>query len=788
MSMFSRLVAFFSSKNSTTIVRRKHAVKLGVEKLEDRLAPAAAAFVETSIEHLPILPGAQGMVVSDFVAVADSWQLVDKISFKAAPQSASLQSMSCYHLYQDTNLDGQYETDLGRATANANRVTFSHRFVIGSASQASFRLTADAASQFSGTKFGVDVASIHTTAVLNPRKAVKTNVYNVSMLSPLVSPTDLSVSARYVANPANPQTFFMDVSVSNISRNPAANVTIGSSFGPGVVPLSPLPPSLFLSGGQSMTYRQKFSFTPAGSVPPGFVSEISFDVRSASFELDLSNNRSQPTRVVAPVFPTDVTVSYGAPNSVRSGEAFTTSILVSNNSRNVTADNVFVTVNVPMQLAWNAQGTDPAWRQPSEFVRTLSVGSLQPGQIRVFSLGFTAQPQSQLTTVAIKASVTTSTPETNLGNNASTVTVGVQPLQTGLLFVTAGITPVRPQFLLGGTSVHIGSLEFRADGEPIDVTNLQLSIAGDGASSIDNLELYLPGSLSPFAIASVGGSGTDIVPTVFNGNPVLTFSAQMLVQQLVVPNNAVTTVIVRALVKTDVDGGQTGKNVSFVLVPEPVVNYATGQGTVKGRGVVTHNNLFGDNITIGSRISGPDLPVAGPIFLTAMSRIDSIVNANPDANGTNVSTGVSDIGQFKITAATHGNSKNGLDKVVVDRMTFIVTAENVDLDVTSFRLFNKANSTLAVVADSVEIVSSGVYRVTFSALSLQASVDTAINQGSSQTFVLQANVISATQSSSLRVGLQTDNLFWSDRDASTNFLFGYTLLPDTIMYSTLYQS
>lgn len=89
--------------------------------------------------------------------------------------------------------------------------------------------------------------------------------------------------------------------------------------------------------------------------------------------------------------------------------------------------------------------------------------------------------------------------------------------RAGDLFVTMDSSPVRSRHLLGGVlSETVFRLHFRAEGERIDVTDLQLTSRGSNASSIDRLELYTDGSTTPFATATAGGCGSDLVPTVDN--------------------------------------------------------------------------------------------------------------------------------------------------------------------------------------------------------------------------------------------------------------------------------
>ena len=400
----------------------------------------------------------------------------------------------------------------------------------------------------------------------------------------------------------------------------------------------------------------------------------------------------------------------------------------------------------------------------------------------------------------------------------------------GNLYVSQDTTPLRSRQLLGGTlGDSILRLNLRAENEDIDVTDLQFNSSGSTATSVDRLELYKEGATTPFASATVSGCGSD---DVLNQNPgnggasIAAFCAKMQARQLVVVKGADTKVLVKPRMKSDVDGALSGQKVQVFVNSQAVSNNASGSGAVRGRGDQSSNNLTansGDSAGNGEVFIGRTSPsatnatITGNLNVTALSKILTIANANPDANGTNVPTGPSDIGQFKISAAAHGNSKNGLNKVVLSGVVLNVNATNTTIDNSAGAIlfYNKANSTItractpysstgALLVGSTVTGNFVVHCTDF------GSVNTTIDQGTDQTFVLKANVTSTASTSILQVILQNfesmsrtvfgpgstqSHLQWVDQDSAaiglgttTTSVFNWVEYPETTVKSTSYQN
>ncbi|OGJ66089.1 hypothetical protein A3F36_00280 [Candidatus Peribacteria bacterium RIFCSPHIGHO2_12_FULL_55_11] len=341
---------------------------------------------------------------------------------------------------------------------------------------------------------------------------------------------------------------------------------------------------------------------------------------------------------------------------------------------------------------------------------------------------------------------------------------------SGTLTVTEDSTPVRSHQLLGGTlSEAVLRLSLSADAEDVDVTYIGVDILGPDRS-IDRLEAFLPGATTPFAVGTKAGAITGD-----------NYGFRMPNRELVVGKGSNQDVIIKVRVNADTNGGVRGDT------------FAADVDAVFAQGGISSNDIAADIAA----------DIVGPYHTVVMSKISSIVNVNPDANGTAVPTGPSNVGQFKFAAAANTNTQNGLNKVVVDQLTFTVNAVNVAMDAGAFRFINKADATVSSSTYRLERLDgtataasgtiTGSFRVIFTGLDASL-VDTEISQGEDKTFVLQVNVTNpntSTQVSSLQVSLQLDDpgfIRWLDRDNGGSTQFSWIEYPDTTVKSTSYQS
>ncbi len=383
----------------------------------------------------------------------------------------------------------------------------------------------------------------------------------------------------------------------------------------------------------------------------------------------------------------------------------------------------------------------------------------------------------------------------------------------GDLFVSKDTESVRSRQLLGGTlGDSVLRLNFRAQNEDIDVTDLQIVGSGSNASSIDRLELYKSGETTAFATATVGGCGSDDVLTTnpSGGGAVQTFCANMESRQLVVPRGQDLDVVVRPRMKSDEDGAISGQDIQMWIPKYAFSDNATGSGAVRGRGSQSSNNLSanGGNDTADGEIfigltapAAANLNIVGSANEVVLAKITSITNAGA-ATGT-IPSGTNPIGQFRFTAATNTNSKNGVNKATLSGVIFTVSATNVDLEGGSFKLYNtndQSNKATCSILGSQS--NSGSLAVQCANLPTNPSstnpVNTAIDSGVSVTFVLEANVTNPniTGNSTLLVSItdfssianmtfatSASHLNWLDKDtSSTSFL--WVEYPDTVVNST----
>lgn len=369
---------------------------------------------------------------------------------------------------------------------------------------------------------------------------------------------------------------------------------------------------------------------------------------------------------------------------------------------------------------------------------------------------------------------------------------------TGSLFVTQASVPPSGH-LLGGTAEVVQRFNFRAVGEAIEATVLHFGVLG-GARSVDRLELYRDGEENPFAFATIGATGSDIVPTMYNAQPVTTFTARMLGQELVIPEGQSINITVKARIKPDSVGGVSGDSIQVVLIGDPSrINNSTGEGAIHARGLASGNSLAGNDgdsaaegeVFIGTWTAAPNCDILSPFHAVVMAEVTSVTNANPDADGTAVPSGEAPIGQFRVTAAWNANLDFGPNAVVGDQFAFVVYATNVALDEDSFTFSNKADPATRKSC-VVTVLEPGVYRVICAGLATSA-VNTTIASGTSQTFMLSARITNTKVNPALPASLQVVADFgpdfrWFDRDPGTSVSYVDTDLPNTLIRSTLYQS
>ena len=405
----------------------------------------------------------------------------------------------------------------------------------------------------------------------------------------------------------------------------------------------------------------------------------------------------------------------------------------------------------------------------------------------------------------------------------------------GDLFVIKDNVSIRNRQLLAGTLTdEILRIQFRAQNEAVDVTDIQINSSGSNANSVDRLELYKAGSTTKFADATVGGCGSDDVLHAWeNGGSTQAFCAQLESHQLVVPEGDKVDVIVRPRLKTDEQGATSNQILQFFIYKSQSGAFtasndnATGSGAIRARGSESSNNLSGNNanttaegeVFIGTDTATTNSHIIGAKNYSVLAKLNSLTNANPDANDTVVPTGVSPFGQFKFEAMGNVNTLNGPNKWVLSGVVFNVNATNVNMLANSFKFYNKADNSAtskkactAQTTGGTAIVgtASGSFVVVCQDLVTHA-VDTALDSnngvGEAATFVLEGDISNANvtsgNTSTLQASIQeftdytdtafgaaatTSHMVWVDMEDTVKALFRWVEYGETVVKSTSYKS
>lgn len=350
----------------------------------------------------------------------------------------------------------------------------------------------------------------------------------------------------------------------------------------------------------------------------------------------------------------------------------------------------------------------------------------------------------------------------------------------GNLYLSRDTSSISSQLLLAGTrSPDLLRLTFAATEEDIDVTKI---ILGGGGANVDRLELFAEGAAIPFASAT-----NAACEALVSGQ----FCA---VTQLRVPKNGETRITVRARVKNDTEGAVSGQTISLTLSPSTV-----GTVAVEARGVSSVADLSqndGDaaasgEIFIGRTTPGSNNAIISAVHDIAFARIASIQNANGDPDNAPIPTGEYPIGVFRFAADMNTNSADGLNRATVRRLTFRVTAQNIQMSQNDFKLYNTLDPS-RVSACSGNAVTG---EIIVSCDGLQSKdANTSIDAGGSIALALRGTIINpavvTANASQLQVRLAdlsdraNPGLFVWDDGVTT---FSWVKLGTTSVRSTLYK-
>ncbi|MBP7113885.1 MAG: S-layer homology domain-containing protein [Candidatus Peribacteraceae bacterium] len=363
--------------------------------------------------------------------------------------------------------------------------------------------------------------------------------------------------------------------------------------------------------------------------------------------------------------------------------------------------------------------------------------------------------------------------------------------QSGNLFVTQDTLPVRSHILVGSTTTDtLLRLRLRAEGERIDIKTIRI----DGVvSSVDALLLYRltpgqtlnTGTMTPFAQASSGQCPDQTQTRVCANLPLSTF---------IIETDQEVVIAVAARMKSDQIGGKSGQVMTLTVSG----NTDMLGRAFEARGVASTQELIqnnGNSSADGEIFVGVGTPVANATITgktndTALASIGSVVN-DAASTETFIPVGFNQIGAFKITTIPHTNSQQGYEDVVIQTLTFRVTAQNVQLDPLSFKLSTRNNPDTQLPCAAA--ASTGNFDVTCSGIQ-SGAVQSRIGQGEYLSYLLSANITNGhvgQGASILTVSLpvlgtnsQTNSVQWSDQTT----VFPWVDIPDTSVTSTVYRN
>ncbi len=350
----------------------------------------------------------------------------------------------------------------------------------------------------------------------------------------------------------------------------------------------------------------------------------------------------------------------------------------------------------------------------------------------------------------------------------------------GNLYVTKHPTPVPSYQLLGGERTPVLlAVKLRATEEDIQITDITI---GGGTNSIADLELFDETSGSPFAVATVAKCDSIVIGQ---------FCADT---DFVIKKDQERTILVRGVVNADTEGADSGDVVTLSLSANTSSHVA-----IKARGVASSEDLTQNNsdgtpdgeVFIGRNTPGTNIAILGSTHDIVLAKIVSIEDSLSDPDNTPVPSGLQTIGGFKITAAEHHNTFGGLNPVTIEQIIFSVIATNVQVDPSTFVLYNALDSSKTSGCSA----SAPTGAITVTCMGMQEEgVSTVIGEGDSIDLRLRvlitspkmtaASSILQTQLPSLGSRADTGTLKWNDDETS----FEWADLPMTSVSSVLYKS
>jgi len=197
----------------------------------------------------------------------------------------------------------------------------------------------------------------------------------------------------------------------------------------------------------------------------------------------------------------------------------------------------------------------------------------------------------------------------------------------------------------------------------------------------------------------------------------------------------------------------------------------------------------GSHLSYLTTSANANATVAGPTHDLVASSITSIQNAHSDSDNSAVPVGNAAIGAFRFRASEKASIKSF--PVNINKIIFSVLADNVQVDPSSFSLYNTSNP------DDIQScsASSDTGDITVACSNLKAStVATTIDQGSTVSLTLKASILNAqivNKASTLQVSLrnlgnrsQTGTVEWDDNETTFDWVdIGENRIESTRYYS-----
>ncbi len=362
--------------------------------------------------------------------------------------------------------------------------------------------------------------------------------------------------------------------------------------------------------------------------------------------------------------------------------------------------------------------------------------------------------------------------------------------ERGNVYVTADNTPVRSQQVLAGSiSDPLLRLRFRADGEDVDVKKLNID---GGVNSIDSLLLFriAPGASIDTRTAQPFAQAT---PTQCSTVSVTRFCANMSLSMLRLAANQEVIVVVAAKMKDEQAGAISGQTFGLTLSAATDGNRALearGTSSLADLAQNDGNSLSTGEIFVGTGSPGASSQLNGPMNDVVLAKISGVENALLQSSVTGIPSGKTTFGGFTMHASPHNNTFHGSNDVLVSSMVISVTAQNVQIDPASYRLYNPENPAVGVTCSASQ--STGTFAVTCSGIA-GSMIQSRIGQGQQANYLLEANILNTELSpgaslltselSPMGQRGQTNAVTWSDEETALSWVDIAELRVQSTQYS-----